>query len=54
MAYKDPKRRTMWLRVWCKEVEKAEEDYIDELEELNYSAGNKFHVFGCDESTSQH
>merc|ERR1711862_637004 len=39
MAYKDPKRRQMWLKAWCKEVEKAEEQvsvlyYIDELEEF--------------------
>ena len=39
MAYKDPKRRQMWLKAWCKEIEKAEEqvsvlNYIDELEEF--------------------
>ena len=39
MAYKDPKRRNVWLTIWCKEIEKAEEEYpilyqIDEIEEL--------------------
>ena len=40
MAYKDPKRRKMWLKVWFKEIEKAEEELpvlyqIDEIEEFN-------------------
>ena len=25
MAYKDPRRRQMWLRLWLQEIEKAEE-----------------------------
>jgi len=44
MAYKDPKRRNVWLNIWCKEIEKAEEEFpilyqIDEIEErfLEYS-----------------
>ena len=27
MAYKDPKRRKVWLKIWCKEIEKAEEEF---------------------------
>lgn len=39
MAYKDPKRRKMWLKLWLKEIERAEEEFpvlfnIDELEEF--------------------
>ena len=39
MAYKDPKRRQMWLKLWLKEIEVAEEEFpvlfnIDELEEF--------------------
>ena len=38
MAYKDPRRRQMWLKLWFKEVEKAEKTnplglLIDEQEE---------------------
>ena len=38
MAYKDPKRRNIWLNIWYKEIEKAEEEFpilyqIDEIEE---------------------
>ena len=38
MAYKDPKRRNVWLNIWCKEIEKAEVEFpilyqIDEIEE---------------------
>ena len=42
MAYKDPKRRQMWLRMWIKEIERAEEEFpvlfnIDEMEEFQGS-----------------
>ena len=41
MAYKDPKRRQMWLKLWFKETEKAEEKnplahMIEEQEESTH------------------
>merc|ERR1719317_234031 len=41
MAYKDPKRRQMWLKLWFNEAEKAEEKnplahMIDEQEESTH------------------
>eukprot|EP00092_Neocalanus_flemingeri_P039672 GFUD01043204.1.p1 GENE.GFUD01043204.1~~GFUD01043204.1.p1 ORF type:complete len:148 (+),score=43.32 GFUD01043204.1:233-676(+) len=42
MAYKDPRRRQMWLKLWFREAEKAEEmnplaHLIDEQEEIKSS-----------------
>ena len=42
MAYKDPRRRQMWLRLWFKEMDKAREEnpmahLIEEQEESSHN-----------------